>query len=688
MARDPYRYFRVEAKEIVERLSRGVLELDQGKTEKEAVAQLLRLAHTLKGAAHVVKQAEIARLAHQIEENLLPFGDGKLPVSVSCVRDLLHQIDSIATQLAQLGPEQTSPAARTEPGTPPAEEAFDSLRVEIGEMDALLESVSEMSVQLAGLKAKLTALEEAESLAALLSGYFSKQAAGPTARTAMPASKARVLADDLQAMTRATYDGLSAGVEQLQRELTEVRDVASQLRLVPASVLFLPLQRAIRHAAEALNKQVEFETSGGEHRLDAHVLAAVRDLLLHVVRNAVAHGIEPPTARAAAGKATAGKIVLRVERRGNRVAFACRDDGRGFDVAALRRAAVARGLISAEEAEKFSSDEIIRVIFRGGVTTTGNADEVSGRGIGLDVVRQTAAALKADLNVHTESGRGTAIELCVPVSLLSLDAIRVASGGVQASVPMDAVHQTVRVQPGDVARTASGEALLFEGKTIPYITLERTLSREAGRPRSGTGRASALVIASGGELAALGVDRLVGAGAVVLRPIPAFAGVDPVVAGAFLDAEGNPQLVLDPAAIVAAAHAQTDVPGSFAEPPKPVVLVIDDSVTSRMLQQSILESAGMEVDLAASGEEALQKCRERNYSLFLVDVEMPGMDGFEFIERTQRDSGLRGVPAILVSSRSSAADRKRGREAGARAYMVKSEFDQANLLRMIRQLVN
>jgi len=196
------------------------------------------------------------------------------------------------------------------------------------------------------------------------------------------------------------------------------------------------------------------------------------------------------------------------------------------------------------------------------------------------------------------------------------------------------------------------------------------------------------VVRSSGELAAFGVDRVVSSGAVVLRPIPAFAGVNAVVAGASLDSEGNPQLVLDPTALVSVAHAQSGVLEGAPLPPAPAVLVIDDSLTSRMLEQSILESAGFQVDLASSAEEALQKCRERRYNLFVVDIEMPGMNGFEFVEYTQRDSVLRDVPSVLVTSRNSQEDRQRGREAGARAYMAKSEFDQRNLLRTIRELVN
>jgi two-component system chemotaxis sensor kinase CheA len=198
---------------------------------------------------------------------------------------------------------------------------------------------------------------------------------------------------------------------------------------------------------------------------------------------------------------------------------------------------------------------------------------------------------------------------------------------------------------------------------------------------------SAVVVQSGAALAAVGVDRLLGTASVVVRPLPSQAGIDVIVTGATLDAEGHPQLVLDPDGLVAAAQAGM---GAHAEPDAPPfrpVLIIDDSLTTRMLEQSILESSGYEVELATSAEEALIKAKDKRYALFVVDVEMPGMDGFEFVASTRADAVLRETPAILVTSRGSAEDRQRGKDAGARGYIVKGEFDQGHLLQAIRELI-
>jgi two-component system chemotaxis sensor kinase CheA len=335
-------------------------------------------------------------------------------------------------------------------------------------------------------------------------------------------------------------------------------------------------------------------------------------------------------------------------------------------------------------AEALTSEDYFRLLLRGGISTSDTVTEVAGRGIGLDVVREATSKLKAEVAMRTVSGAGSSVEISVPVSMLSLNAVIVESGGLSASLPLDTVRQTLWITDTDVSRSPDGDSIVFDGKTIPFLPLARALGQPTQRVET---RFPAVVVRSGLECAAVGVDRLRGTSTILLRPIPAFAGVDPVVAGAALDAEGNPQLVLDPAALVLAASSGRASPIQSAPPRIPVILVIDDSLTTRMLEQSILETAGYEVHLATSAEEALEKARIEDYDLFVVDVEMPGMDGFEFVARTRAMPTLSDVPCILVTSRNSPEDKKRGEEAGARAYVVKGEFDQAQLLQTIRQLI-
>jgi two-component system chemotaxis sensor kinase CheA len=226
--------------------------------------------------------------------------------------------------------------------------------------------------------------------------------------------------------------------------------------------------------------------------------------------------------------------------------------------------------------------------------------------------------------------------------------------------------------------------VVYAGTAVPFIALHRALDVRAAVPRSPRAW-SVIIVESARGLAAFGVDRLLGTRDVLVRPISKLATAAPVVAGACFDAEGNPQVVLDPDGLVAGAQRE-EVGDTEPAAAPPSLLVIDDSLTTRMLEKSILESAGFDVDTANSGEEALERVRQKSYALFLVDIEMPGIDGFTFIERIRSDPSLCDVPAILVTSRDAAEDRQRGDLVGAQGYLVKSAFNQAELLGRIRQL--
>jgi two-component system chemotaxis sensor kinase CheA len=673
MARDPYKYFRVEARELVDGLGRGALEVEKGNGGTEPIASMLRLAHTLKGASRVVRQGPIAELAHAVEDVLSPYREeGSGAVSKDAVASLLRLLDDISARVAVLEPAAES--SRIGPVAPP--ESLRTVRVEIEEMDALLEGVSETSVRLAAIRRGLDDLSRARVLAAGLVDQ-------------MPESlRARSSAEELHALIARVERSLGAGLDHADREIDQVRDRAAELRLMPASAVFGVLERAARDAAQALDRSIDFEASGGERRLEANVLFALRDALLHVVRNAVAHGIEAEAERRRLGKPPAGRVTLEVQRRGNRIAFVCRDDGRGIDVDAVRRAAVARGVTTAAAAAALSPEQALRLVFESGVTTTDKVTEVSGRGVGLDVLRTTVAELKGEVTLQSDPGRGTTVDLCVPMSVASISALVLDVDGTAVSVPLDSVRRTLRLAPGDIARFADRDSVVVDGAAVAFLPLARALRGTLFR-ETGARSWCVVVLQAGSRIAALGADRLVGTTNIVLRPLPRGAGPAPIASGVSLDFEGNPQLVLDPGVLVAAAHAGRDavqeaVPSAKERAP---ILIVDDSLTTRMLEQSILESAGYTVDLATSAEEALALARKTPHSLFLVDVEMPGMDGFEFVSRTRADSLLGGVPAILVSSRQAPEDRLRGEQAGARAYIVKGDFDQGYFLRTIRQLI-
>jgi len=688
VAADPYRYFRGEAAELVEQLGSGVLELERDAPSGDVMARLLRCAHTLKGAARVMRLAEIADRAHAFEDALSPHREAKEPVPQATLDALLLLVDEISGRLAELAapPEGASgesvapeggACAQHEPSVRQLEPR--TVRAEVADVDALLDALARSHAQVEMLRSSEGVLEQARHRATLLAEQLVARGRGTAA-----GDRVHALAKELAVLVTRSEGLVATSAERIERLLQQARGSAEQLRLASAGSLFPALERLARDAAHTLGKRIAFVCRGGDVRIDASVLEQVQAALVQIVRNAVVHGIESPGEREAAGKPGEGRVTLDVIRRGRRVVFRCSDDGRGVDLDAVRRAAERQGVAPARVRE-LGQAELLRLVLQGGLTTSSVVTQLAGRGVGLDVVRETTTRLGGEVGLETDPGAGTAIELFVPIELASARGLIVEADGITAVIPLASVRRAARVEVGDRARSADGEAIVCDGELVPFLRLSRALGLAGARMDTGRAELAAIVHGSDGVVA-LGIDRILGTSDVAIRRVPELAPFLPILAGLSVLGDGEARPVLDPDALVHEARRFRPCEAAPTAPRHPV-LVVDDSLTTRMLEQSILESAGYEVELATCAEEALELAHKRRYALFLVDVEMPGMDGFEFISRIRADASLRDIPAILITSRGAAEDRQRGLEVGAQAFVVKSEFDQRQLLARIAGLV-
>ena len=497
-----------------------------------------------------------------------------------------------------------------------------------------------------------------------------------TAQVAALRAALPLATEDLLPRLQRIEEQLERGGRQLERELVQARDHAEQLRLAPAALLFGPLQRAARDAARVLDKQVQFHGSGGDVKLEGGVLNAALAALVQMIRNAVAHGIEAPAQRLAAGKPAQGRIDLQVVRDGRQIRLRCTDDGAGLDLDALRRTAIAKGVPGAD---RMDDQGLIDRLLRGGLSTARAVNTLAGRGVGMDLVRDTAERLGGQLSLRSTPGRGTTLEMRVPLRLGSVRALNVFTGDVPAWVPLDAVEQVVQ-QP-----QIHGQLLLLGQEMLPYARLSDLLMPTQPAPTQAPG--SAVVLRCGERRAALGVDAVDGVSTVVWRPPPDLLPPSALVTGLTLDAAQQPLAVLSPDGLIDAAR-RARPQAVVAAPAAATILVIDDSLTTRMLEQSILEAAGYRVHMASSAEDGLEAARQASYALILVDVEMPpGMDGFSFIAQLRADESLRDIPAVLVSSRNAPEDLARGAAVGADGYIIKGEFSQNSFLDKVAELV-
>lgn len=690
---DPYKYFRIEGRELIEQLGQGLLEVERAPSA-DVMARMLRQAHTLKGAARVVKQSGIAEHAHRLEDLFTELRDRTerpLPEDIDRALALLDQIGAaLATLEPTAAPVEDSAPAHVAP--PPVHGA----RPDSADVEALIRGIGEAQAHLGRVR---PGLDEAARIGDLIELIDHQLAAIDARWPTAPTERSRIrtaasLVDELRTRFASLQRHVTRGVDRIDGELRQVGDAAARLRLVLADAVFHFLERAARDTAHAVGKGVVFWARGGEIRVDSDILTIVQGALLQLVRNAVAHGIEAPEERRRAGKRPEGQVHLTVQRRDAVIVFTCSDDGAGVDAAAVRERLKRKGLPATG-----SDDALIRMLLKGGVTTSSAVTDVSGRGIGLDIVREAAERLHGEVTMRSRRGQGTTVELIVPASVASFRALLLEAAGVVAAVPLDAVRRTIRITPGDVVEQADRQSIVWDGAHVPVWSLRGLVRSEEGHTKI-TRSSTAVVLEAGppttrtvhraveadSRTAAVIVDRMLGTGIVVMRPLPAMAAAAPPIAGASVEAGGRPRIVLDPVALITEAE-RGGIPAVAEAPPRPLILVVDDSLTTRMLEQTILESAGYDVTLASSGEEGLVKARERDYALFLVDVEMPGIDGFHFLEQVRADPVLRRIPAILVTSRASDDDHRRGRDVGAQGYIVKSAFDQAAFLDQIRSLV-
>jgi len=501
-----------------------------------------------------------------------------------------------------------------------------------------------------------------------------------------------------EARPRALADGLdrlrSIGVDfgrharELRREADRervfahgLRDALLDLRMVPAQTALDALRPTVREVAAKLGKHVSLRLSGGEVRLDRRVLDELKAPLLHLVRNALDHGIEPAEARRAAGKPSEATLEIRVEPRRDHVFFTVSDDGAGLSAERLRAAAVQRGVVSAAEAARLTDAEAAQLAFHPGVSTAAEITALSGRGVGLDVVAEAARRLGGSASVSFEPGRGTAFVLEVPLTIAGSTGLLFRAGGGVGIVPADAVERVLLVSPGDLGTVAGQATVDVDGAPVPFSSMAQALGTTGGP--AGTGATIALLVSAGGKRVALAVDDVLGEQAIVVSSLGRRMASARHIAGAAALDDGRVVAVLQPAHLVGAARVSQPA----REAARVRIIVADDSLTTRTAAKAILEIAGFQVLPAADGEEALALARDPGCALVVTDVQMPRLDGLGLTRRMKADPRLSSVPIILVTSLDAPEDRAAGLKAGADGYLVKRDVQRGKLLELVRQLL-
>jgi len=729
--------FRAEGREHIARITELWLAVEQGTADAEGLEDLFRAAHSLKGAASTLGVDNLADVAHALEdvfgavkrrdvpcdaeaadvvlrgldviaailERASAAGEPDVPEAApvaESIRGWLH--DKLAGTAAPPPPAAESAAAKPPVSGPPTVEAprpqpevaapaprrEETLRVPASKIEAVASGFEELwaakyrtdrLAERVGENA-LTARAAARGLNQALTAY---ERGGEPAELASRVTAAARGVAALERGLRALDFDFAIANQRTGVDLLSFGDEVNSLRMAPLRDMLGAFRRTIRDTATRMGKRVALEVEGEDNELDKAVIEVVKDPLNHILRNAVLHGIEDEAARIAAGKPPEGKVSITTRRAGTRFEITVEDDGGGLDLEGVKRAAVATGVVTAEAAAKMGVAEATRLVFEAGVTTREGASEWGGRGVGLNVVAVNVAALGGDVEVWSAPGRGTRFTLTLPVTLAMARGMVVTAGGQRFILPSAVIRRVAEV-PAEGKPTYK-----FEDRILAVGELAVLLGLAGDRGRPGPAY-PVLVLNTPTGGAALVVGEMGAESEFLAKSLPPAAGFTPLFTGAHVTGTGEIILILNADALVRAINygdARWEEVAVPAAPERKVrtVLVVDDSLTTRALEKNILEAAGYRVVTAASGEEAMGTLATTACDIAVLDVQMPGMDGFELTRRLRSDAAWRDLPVVLVTSLDTQADVARGLDAGADAYIRKSQFDQRELLATIGQFL-
>ena len=705
-----------ESQEIYERVTRNLMELEKSPAQGPGFDDLARGLHTLKGSAATLGLEELADFAHRMEDVILPLRGSAKPLPAAVADAVLKSLDVWMARLRAIaakgdlpdlrpsfallekvrpagaakkrngagkngkgraGPEK--PAAEVapppEPAPPPppvapapepapaplAEDAqADSWRVSTRQVIALLHEVERLREVRLRVEERRRELEKA---------VLQLDRLGIQAETA-----------EARALLLGVRRSLGADGEEAADIVSSMEEGLKTISTTPVRTVLDPLRRAVRDLCKATGKQARLSVVGAEVSLDRRVIEQLRGPLIHLVRNAVDHGLEMPEVREARGKNPEGALTIRVEQQGNMLFIEVGDDGAGLDLEQIREAALRRALVAPEELANMSTQQLHQLIFRPGFSTRTEATEFSGRGVGLDVVRNQIQALQGHVEVQSFAGQGARFVLTLPADLGSSPVLVVRCGEHQLGVPMAAVESSRAARSDDLRVGRSRVQLDHRQQLIPVQDLGAMVGlRQPEVPSEGQ---PLLILLAQGRRLALCVDEVLGDRELVIRPLPAEVRELPAYQGAATLARGELVLILRPDFLVnSERRAEAGLAGSRR------ALVVDDSLTARALHRTALETGGYLVHTASNGRQALEQLRHSAYDVMVCDIGMDEMDGYQLTTAVRQRAETDSMPILLVSARDTDSDRQRGMATGADGFLTKKECVSGRLLAEVSAVI-
>ncbi|MDX5362810.1 MAG: Hpt domain-containing protein [Pseudazoarcus pumilus] len=737
--------FLEEADELMSGLSERLRLWQADNANPEHARLAARQLHTLKGSARMAGAMKLGEHVHRIESRL-ENGLARQHDASRLIDDLTGGLDLAAQLIAGLSGEQPATAApiagaptqadqplpaaiAIETGETPAEpaQAGGTLRVRAETLGGFINTAGEIGIARTRIEGELRVLRRSlldltENVIRLRNQLREVELQAETqmqSRIAQADSAhgefdplemdrytrlqelTRMMAESVGDVTTVqqqllrNLDGAELALHSQARFARDLQQALMQVRMVPFDSLADRLHRVVRQSAKDLSKRVNLDIRGGRIEIDRSVLERMTIAVEHMLRNAVAHGIESVEARRAAGKDEIGQISLTVLQIGNEIAIDLSDDGRGLDYAAIRARGIERGLLQADE--EADERKLTNLIFTSGFSTAESVSTIAGRGVGMDVVRAEAAALGGRIDVHASEGQGTRFRIYLPLTLAVTQALLVRAGTASYAIPSSMIAQAMELRADAIERVRADGFVEWQGQRFNYRYLPELLGDRRTRPEIHRFN-WVLLLRAGGESLAVHVDSLRGNHEIVVKS----AGPQLLrivgISGATVLGDGEIMLILNPIALAsrsvapetsaepAAAHELVESAAPAESVRVPTVMVVDDSLTVRKITGRLLEREGYRVITAKDGTDALDQLEEALPDVILSDIEMPRMDGFEFVRNLRADERMRDVPVIMITSRLADKHREYAQKLGANEYLGKP-YDEDELLRLLQQYV-
>jgi two-component system sensor histidine kinase and response regulator WspE len=705
--------FRLEAESQARVLTDGLLGLERGITPG-AIEPLMRAAHSLKGAASIVALAPAVQLAHAMEDALLALEHAasappeQVDVLLAGV-DLLLRLAQVAEPdlpawLDANGDAFTAVTANISTSAPASAKVPEQLPAPRAAAPAQAAAMASDELLALASQARLQAHQLAPFIASLRRYKRNQQSylqvLEQLREAAAVSGDARLL--ELSALALARAEPLKgallrhiAEAEDHERRVlamsSRLVDEVLALRMCPFADGVAPFPRMVRDLARSLGKKVSVEVSGAGTMVDRAVLTPVENALNQMLRNAVDHGLETPDERRVAAKPEEGVIRIDARHRGGMLVIEVSDDGRGIDPQRIRDAVVRRQRATPAIAAALSEEELMEFLFLPGFSLKENANELSGRGVGLDLVHELAVRLNGSLRAHSVPGQGFSLVLTLPLTQSIVRALVVDVQGEPYALPITRVERVLRLPLAALSTLGGNQFFELNGEHVGVVAAAQVLGLGTPEPAA---ELSLVVIGSGRDRYALAVDAIRGEHGLTAQPLePVFGTLRDVAAGALLD-DGAPVLILDvPSLLVSVARLLRE--GALQRVTSPSdgagatrrILVVDDSLTVREMERKLLSAHGYAVDVAVDGMDGWNMLRSAAYDLLVTDIDMPRMDGIELVTLVRADSLLQRLPVMIVSYKDRTEDRARGLQAGADYYLAKGSFHDRALLDAVADLI-